>query len=106
MPKPTKYRKRPVEVEAMQWDGSRESIDAICRWANDPLLVHGDEPVVSYVYQGEDDVQDVIVWTLNGDVGLDPGEWVVRGVQGEFYPCKPDIFDATYEPIPVQGEQQ
>ena len=36
---------------------------------------------------------------LEGDMRANPGDWIIRGVKGEFYPCKPDIFEATYEPV-------
>lgn len=38
--------------------------------------------------------------TLEGTMRVSLGDWIIRGVQGEFYPCKPDIFEATYEPAP------
>lgn len=37
--------------------------------------------------------------TLEGDLGTSPGDWIIKGIKGEFYPCKPDIFEATYEPV-------
>ena len=39
----------------------------------------------------------VFIYTLEGTMAAVPGDWIIRGVQGEFYPCKPDIFDATYD---------
>ncbi|WP_064442283.1 hypothetical protein [Hoyosella altamirensis] len=94
MSAPKKYRKKPVVIEAMQWDGSRASIVAICGWANDPAE---DEATVEFNYCGADDVHDVTISTLEGYLHVSPGDYVIRGVQGEFYPCKPDIFAATYE---------
>lgn len=93
-----RYRKKQVEVEAMKWDGSLPSIQAICKWAN-----HSGEyedPPVSYLTNDSDPEApfDVQIWTLNGPVSVEPGEWIVRGVAGEFYPCEPGIFDKTYEP--------
>lgn len=41
----------------------------------------------------------ILIDTLEGQVRADPGDWIIRGVKGEFYPCKPDIFDATYEAV-------
>jgi len=89
-----RYRKKPVVIEAVQWTGSRESINAVCRWANVKL----DEPVIDYTFTGADDVSDVQVWTLEGPLSASPGDFIIRGVKGEFYPCKPDIFEATYDP--------
>jgi hypothetical protein len=42
---------------------------------------------------------ELIISTLEGDLRASPGDWIIRGVKGEFYPCKPDIFAATYEPV-------
>ncbi|MEN6401641.1 MAG: hypothetical protein ABFD94_06825 [Armatimonadia bacterium] len=41
----------------------------------------------------------VYILTLEGPMRADPGDWIIRGVKGEFYPCKPDVFVATYEPV-------
>lgn len=79
----------PDPREAMQWDGTRSSIEAICRWANDGA----DEPWVDYVFTGVDDVQDVYCHTLEGPLCVSPGDFVIRNVQGEFYPRTPDVFE-------------
>jgi hypothetical protein len=92
----SKYRKKPVVIDAVQFDGSRRSIDAICRWANDDGI---DEPTVAYNFTGSEDVLKPVVMTLEGDMAIGVGDFVIRGVKGEFYPCKPDIFYATYEPV-------
>jgi len=89
------YRKKPVVIEACQWDGSIESAQEICDWAN-PFGHPMDEPTVSYmVYDGE--ATDFLIWTLEGDMTVSPMDWVIKGVSNEFYPCKPDIFEKTYE---------
>jgi hypothetical protein len=93
-----KYRKKPVEIEAMQWDGTRVSIDAICDWVNGGDDNY-DDPTITYCYSGVDDVNDVRIWTLEGDLNVSPNDYVIRGVQGEFYPCKPDIFGQTYDKV-------
>ena len=85
------YRKRPVEVAAMQLTDT--TFRAVVDWA---------EP---FVGAGEDEQgMFVVIRTLEGDVRAREGDWVIRGVAGEFYPCRADIFDATYEsaaPLPV-----
>lgn len=93
-----RFRKKPVVIEAMQWDGSRPSIDAICRWANDPLPIDEDW-IIAYNTFGGDDVSDPRVGTLEGDMRIGVGDWVIKGVKGEFYPCKPDVFQQSYEPV-------
>lgn len=92
--KPSKFRKKPIQIEAMQWDGSRASIVDICGWANDPA---DDEATIQFTYSGADDVHDVTIATLEGYLTVSPHDFVIRGVAGEYYPCKPDIFAATYE---------
>lgn len=100
-----RFTKRPVTIEAMQFDGSTRSASAICQWVNagDDEAGHED-PTVSYITKdGEDSAHDMIVWTLEGDMRASPGDWIIKGVKGEFYPCKPDIFEMTYSPH-LQGE--
>lgn len=80
------YRKRPVEVAAMQLTPA--TFKAVVDWA---------EP---FVGAGEDEQGVfVLIRTLEGDVWAREGDWVIRGVAGEFYPCRADIFEATYEAV-------
>ena len=87
-----KYRKKPVVIEAMQWTGNnlREIIDfsglhpSANKWTWDQY-----ENVVSK--------KGLKIFTLEGDHLADVGDWIIKGVAGEFYPCKPDIFDKTYD---------
>jgi hypothetical protein len=91
---PRRYRKRPVEIEALQWDPStKESIAAMLRFcpaAGSLLSKDGRVPAPDLKLQ---------VKTLEGMLEASPGDYIVRGVQGEFYPVKPDIFEATYERV-------
>lgn len=83
----TKYRKKPVEIEAMLYDGTTtrcEEIHAWCGFQHDPEA-------------GCD--SGIYIETLEGRMLASVGDYIIRGVQGEFYPCKPDIFEATYEPV-------
>ena len=79
-----KYRKRPIEVEAIRWMGY-ESIDAMCEFMGIKYLTW---------MRGE-----LVVKTLEGTMLASPGDWIIKGVKGEFYPCKPDIFEMTYERV-------
>ena len=83
-----KFRKKPVVIEAMQYDGHNAT--AVMAWAKLPEI-------------SEDFTGGIEIKTLEGTMRADPGDWVIRGVKGELYPCKPDIFAATYEPA---GEQR
>lgn len=80
-----KYRKKPVVVEAVQFIDNPNSIEDLSRFM--------DETVISYA--GEEPV--VLIKTLEGTMMANVGDWIIKGVNGEFYPCKPDIFEKTYE---------
>lgn len=85
---PKKFRKKPVEIEAMQWDGTRPSANAIIEWAQEcRQVVHVRTDHALYVA------------TFEGEMTVSHGDYVIRGVAGELYPCKPDIFAATYEAV-------
>ncbi len=100
------YRKKPVEIEARQLVGSNNDLHDVYLWIErqtngsfEPMAVI--EGKVPYPASGVSiDPRDgrLIISTLEGLHWADTGDWIIRGVQGEFYPCKPDIFAATYEP--------
>lgn len=83
------YRKKPVVVEARQLDprGDYDTACAVVRWCGGKAVDEGIE-----------------ITTLEGTMIASPGDWVIRGVKGEFYPCKPDIFEATYELVEEETE--
>ena len=82
------YRKKPVVIEAVQYDGTF------------PLAFLKEDERVRNTPNGMEIV------TLEGTMRAAIGDWIIRGIQGELYPCKPDIFAATYEPVqPSRGEQ-
>jgi hypothetical protein len=92
MQKAARFRKKPVVIEAMPFDGSWESGHVILVW-----MGRADSGVVWMEHDGLDG-QRISIHTLEGTMTASPGDWVIKGVSGEFYPCKPDIFEATYEP--------
>lgn len=77
------FRKKPVVVEAFQWTD-----DEVPSWWKEI------EGITIAVSTGA-----AIIPTLEGDMAARPHDWIIRGVKGEVYPCKPDIFEATYEPV-------
>ena len=85
------FRKKPVVIEAMQFDGKNGR--AIERWA-EPFVVPS--PVLEPTSYNPTGVY-LQIGTLEGTMTAVPGDWIIKGVNGEFYPCKPDIFAATYE---------
>lgn len=87
-----RFRKRPVEVEATRWDGTVADATRIIDW------VLGGGGTARYVDEGGQPAS-LHIDTLEGPIHwANEGDWIIRGVAGEFYPCKPDIFAATYEP--------
>ena len=96
MTEPKKYRKRPVEIEAMQWDGTASGATPIINW-----ILNGGG-TASYWAPGEWDAEApkaAYISTLEGSMLASPTDWIIRGVAGEFYPCRADIFTATYEAV-------
>jgi hypothetical protein len=90
-----KYRKKPVVIEAMQWDGTAVSAIPITNWAHkSPGSINYYSPDENFSGQAE-----LRVRTYEGEMRASPGDFIIRGVQGEFYPCKPDIFWETYEEV-------
>jgi len=87
-----KYRKKPVVIEAVQFHGSTTEKVAIENW-----IAGGPFPRPGGVHTR--DITSFSIETLEGDMKVRPGWWVIQGVQGEFYPCDPDIFEKTYEEV-------
>ena len=79
---PMKYRKKPVVIEAIQWTGS--NLKDVIEFLGGESWMNG---------------RDLIIKTLEGDLHASVGDFIIRGVAGEFYPCKPDIFEKTYEKV-------
>jgi hypothetical protein len=84
-----KYRKKPVVIEAWLWDESRPTFAQIgCAYIG--FQSHSDHP---------DLMQKLRIRTLEGVMSVNKGDYIIKGVKGEFYPCKPDIFALTYESV-------
>lgn len=86
-----KYKKKPVVIEAIQATGTPDSNREIIEWtkgSNTPASMD----------KNKDDIQQLSINTLEGAHWVTPGDYIIRGVKGEHYPCKPDIFEMTYEP--------
>lgn len=80
-----RYRKKPVVIEAIRFDGSDECAEYLCQWSGGEVSLN--------------DGDAVVIETLEGPMFVSDGDYVIRGVQGEYYPCKPDIFEAAYEKV-------
>lgn len=91
------FRKKPIVVEARQINGTYERNEEIIDWMNshNPEFNSGDSGTWTVsAYYGE-----LKIRTLGGEMTAIKGDWIIKGVKGEFYPCKPDIFEATYEAV-------
>lgn len=91
-----KFRKKPVVIDAVQWTGREEDLPAVFALVDFDALP-GDGVHVGGGIGFVPPLGTLDIPTLEGVMTAQPGDWIIRGVQGEVYPCKPDIFDATYE---------
>ena len=82
----SRFRKRPVEVEAVQLD--KHNARTLAAWAGGDMVVwHGG------------DLAYIMIPTLEGKMRANRGDWIIQGVEGEFYPCKDSVFQETYERV-------
>jgi hypothetical protein len=86
-----RYRKKPVEIEAVQLNSDTRA--DIVGWINH----NGGQALPVYEGVAALPTGSILIHTLEGDHRADEGDWIIRGVAGEFYPCKPEIFAETYE---------
>jgi hypothetical protein len=84
-----KFRKKPVVIEAVRW--MTDNYNEVVNFVGEKMSPLGNG-------------RDLAIHTLEGDMRCLPFDWIIRGVKGEFYPCKPDIFEATYEPVEPSHE--
>jgi len=80
-----KFRKKPVVIEAIQYDGI--NFNAIKEFVNNATTL---KTTVT---------RQLVIRTLEGPMTAQMGDWIIKGINGEFYPCKPDIFEKTYEEV-------
>ena len=83
-----KFRKKPVVIEAVQWTGANHLL---------PETFMKDSG--AYMSYDRKQLGEIMIPTLEGEMTASVGDWIIKGVNGEFYPCKPDIIEKTYEPI-------
>ena len=85
-----KFRKKPVVIEAIQFSVAHQVLDNLSHFIdNQDLIVSFLEPTKPVLK----------IETLEGTMIAQEGDWIIKGVNGEFYPCKPDIFEKTYEEV-------
>ena len=102
-----KFRKRPVEIEAVQWTGHNLPSVEVFTDGKAWFGFTGSAARPYYALSPVNTPPESHLWirTLEGEMRADPGDWIIKGVQGEFYLCKPSIFEATYEPVDQTPEQ-
>ena len=90
-----KYRKKPVIIEAIQFIDRPEKMYELAEFLPDGIAPETIEAV------GNEKFDKVIIRipTLEGEMIANEGDWIIKGINGEFYPCKPDIFEQTYERV-------
>lgn len=88
---PQQYRKKPVAIKA--WQLTAENAEDVAAWCG------GKTWRDSMLFPEDERQTHVLISTLEGTMQADPGDFVIRGVEGEFYPCKPSVFAATYDPV-------
>lgn len=91
------FKKKPVIIEAIQWNGNsnRNEIESFVGKPFKATL----ESETAYLAGKGAPLFSITISTLEGDMKAMPYDWIIKGVNGEFYPCKPDIFEKTYEPV-------
>lgn len=108
-----KFRKNPIVIEAVRWfksgDHPEDNRDTFIDKDGKPFL--GEGKIVRYYRTPDLDGQNICnhckdimhnhgwIDTLEGGSTVCPGDWIITGIKGEYYPCKPDIFKKTYEPL-------
>ncbi len=105
MTAPQTFRKKPVEIQAMQ--ASLRDVQTVYGWVEantlgsfDPMeVIEGRKPYPASGVSIDPRDGRMIISTLEGLHWVDLNDWVIRGIKGEFYPCKPDIFTATYDAV-------
>lgn len=86
------YRKKPVVIEAFKWTGGQDQTEDP-EWIVE-AIESGTVEIIS-----ENGSLSMFIYTLEGTMRADAGDYVIKGVKGELYPCKPDIFEQTYEEV-------
>ena len=93
-----KYRKKPIEIEAVQFTGDNEY--EIADFMHLPITAL--QMSVDAVLRTDEDYREnmhIHIPTPEGTMTANCGDWIIKGIKGEFYPCKSDIFDETYEEV-------
>ncbi|MGI5216278.1 hypothetical protein [Nocardia sp. CA-290969] len=99
---PQRFQKLPVTIEALQWDGTADGATAIIDW----IVSNGGTATFRCAINGPcpgtaSGSHVLSIRTLEGTMRARPSDWIIRGVEGEFYPCTNDVHRKTYRPAPA-----
>ena len=96
-----KYRKKPIEIEAELWDGNHYKISQFLEAMGFYGTTGSSGMKKDFLEKNFrwDEFGELIIKTLEGEHIASRGDYIIKGIKGEFYPCKPDIFEMTYEKI-------
>ena len=86
-----KFRKKPIIIDAILWDETKETFEILTNMG----MKYGS----FNSHEIENYVKNLRIQTIEGCINANRGDWIIKRVAGEFYPCKPDIFEKTYEPV-------
>jgi hypothetical protein len=86
-----KFRKKPVVIEAIQFTGGSDNLSELSEFIDRKIAYNANR-------------EQILIYTLEGNMIASLGDWIIKGVKGECYPCKPDIFEETYEPVQSSAE--
>lgn len=89
-----KFKKNPIEIEALQWTG--DNLKEIIDFTG---LHQSAEKWTWEQYEAFVAAQGLKIFTLEGAMMASVGDWIIKGIKGELYPCKPDVFEITYSPV-------
>ena len=96
------YKKKPVVISAILWDGSIQATIKSLEFMEQNVFTNYDKTSKAFMDYHQSCVVDGFkIKTLEGDITASVGDYIIKGVQGEFYPCKPDIFEQTYETVSI-----
>lgn len=93
--KPALYRKKPAVIQAVRITG--DNIEAVADWC-----AENNQEVFAQLFhhpKHSSETRHITIYTLEGEMRAEPGDWIIRDVKNEFYPCKNDIFEMTYEEL-------
>lgn len=90
-----KYRKKPIVIEAIRWRGN--NLEEVMKFINSEFTFEKD--IIYFTKKFSYDGIDLYIDTLEGKMKVSQNDYIIKGIKGEFYPCKPDIFDKTYEVV-------